>query len=776
MNKWLQRNDGLIVFATACLWILYVFNPYVFQLNQFLFSSSGDGLKNYYTYLYQVWYGQSATHFEGMNYPFGEHVVFTDGMPGLVWLIQILSSVFPGIDNYALLILHGLMLLSIPIGALFLYRIIRQWNLPRMLAGWAAIIIVSSCIQYIRIERHFGMAFLCYIPMIWYFVTQYHRTEKNKYSIYLCISTTAFAFLHLYNLAFSLVLVLAYVFVYVVFYRRNGWRNNLKHLYKLLLSIIVSSVVFQVFMKLTDSIQDRTDYPYGVFGGATEMKHFFLNAYSMFGFTFQFIFGSAKRAFGEGSVYLGLVSIAALPVLLGLVINYFIKRKKEKTTLLQTLIPEQWGFWLLIAFLILLLGMGIPVTLDWKSIIDYMSVMRQFRTVGRFSWIFYYMFQILILVFLFRTYIYLLNKNMRVAARTMAVVCIVIASLEGYAIRNYYIKDKEFRLGIYAHIMGVDPEYDIKSKLQKHNYKPEDFQAVLGLPFYHVGSEKLWVEMDENAIIENSMAVGLQTGLPIIDVMMSRTSWSQTFESVRLVNGPFAQKNFLKRFNEKPLLIIVDTVALFDPNEKFMLNAADYLFSFQQFKAYHLDLKQLKQLQQKVVDSFSHIASMRTEDEGIIFSDTTAFWHVQSFDEGNIEGIFGKAFFHDEKIRKLQVDSFHLPKMRASNYVFSIWAKVANNIHNIPTYIVEQYSGGGELLLRTDFGAKTSTYTQGDLWLLLEKPLKIHPVAEYVIVYLEDAFPRGYTYLGLDNLAIYPEGAVYFKKANGKLYLNQREQ
>lgn len=776
MSKWLQRNDGFILFATACLWVIYVFDPYIFRLNHFFFSAGGDGIKNYYTYLYQIWYGHSATHFEGMNYPFGEHVVFTDGMPGLVWVIRLLAHIFPDIKNYALLILHGSMLASIPLGALFLYRIIRQWHLPRLLSGWASIVIVSSCFQYIRIEGHFGMGYLCYIPMLWYWIIQYHSTSKVKYPIYISIFTTIFSFLHLYNLAFSLVLVLTYLLVYAIFYRHEGLGKNIKHLWKPLISVVVPTVIFKVFMKLTDTVNDRTDYPHGVFEGATEIRHFFLNPYALFGYTFQFIFGKAEKAFGEGLIYIGLVSTFALLVLLIIVILHFIQRKKSEPTLLQTLVPAKWAFWLLISFLILLLGMGIPVTLDWKSIIDYLSVMRQFRTVGRFSWIFYYLFQVFVLVFLFRTYIYLLQKNLRIAAQALAIVCITIATLESFAIRKFYSQYKEGRLQSYAQILGKEPEYDVRSMLLNRNKKPKDFQAILGLPFFHVGSEKLWVEMEGNGVMAQAMSIGLQTGIPIVDVMMSRTSWSQTFESVRLVDGPFAQKDILKRFNDKPLLVVVDTVALYDPNEQFLLEAAEYLFTLQRCKVFELDPHKLKQLQQSIIDTYTHIALSRPQDEGIIYSDTSAFWHVQSFDYGEVEGIFGKAFFRDEKIRKLLIDSIKLPEVRETNYVFSIWSKVTNNRPFIPTYIVEQYSKDGHMLLRTDYGAKTSTFTQGDLWLLLEKPLTIQPEADYLAVYIEDAVPRGYAYLGIDNLAIYPAGAVYFKKANGKLYLNQREQ
>ena len=40
----------------------------------------GDSLKNIYVYLYHSAWGKGYW-FDGMNYPYGEHIVFSDGFP-----------------------------------------------------------------------------------------------------------------------------------------------------------------------------------------------------------------------------------------------------------------------------------------------------------------------------------------------------------------------------------------------------------------------------------------------------------------------------------------------------------------------------------------------------------------------------------------------------------------------------------------------------------------------------------------------------------------------
>jgi len=59
-----------------------------------------DGAKNYYTVAYHIEHDSSYTWFNGMNYPYGEHAVYTDNQP----LVSNARSSFQALQtNY-----HGL--------------------------------------------------------------------------------------------------------------------------------------------------------------------------------------------------------------------------------------------------------------------------------------------------------------------------------------------------------------------------------------------------------------------------------------------------------------------------------------------------------------------------------------------------------------------------------------------------------------------------------------------------------------------------------------------
>ena len=60
-----------------------------------LFVDSADGLKNYFTGAYFVKHDGFGVWSEGMNYPYGEHVVYTDNQP-------IISMILKAVDMIAM--------------------------------------------------------------------------------------------------------------------------------------------------------------------------------------------------------------------------------------------------------------------------------------------------------------------------------------------------------------------------------------------------------------------------------------------------------------------------------------------------------------------------------------------------------------------------------------------------------------------------------------------------------------------------------------------------
>lgn len=88
---------ALLAFAISFLILFFFYHEVILHPNDYVFSDGGDGIKNYYTYLYHAKYDSLFFEFSGMNYPFKENVVFTDAHPLLSYLIGKL-----GLANYGI--------------------------------------------------------------------------------------------------------------------------------------------------------------------------------------------------------------------------------------------------------------------------------------------------------------------------------------------------------------------------------------------------------------------------------------------------------------------------------------------------------------------------------------------------------------------------------------------------------------------------------------------------------------------------------------------------
>ena len=104
---------SLILYFLAFCFILIFYGSVLLHPNSYLFADSGDGLKNYFTYLYHIKNDPAWVEFSGMNYPFGENFMYTDCHPALANTIRLISIAVPGIADYSIGIVNFLMIISI---------------------------------------------------------------------------------------------------------------------------------------------------------------------------------------------------------------------------------------------------------------------------------------------------------------------------------------------------------------------------------------------------------------------------------------------------------------------------------------------------------------------------------------------------------------------------------------------------------------------------------------------------------------------------------------
>ncbi len=181
-----------IAFALAIA--MLVFPSVVLHPGHTIPSIWGDGGKNTFTYLYHSLYGQ-GTWFTGMNYPYGEHITYTDGQP----LISVNLGHLGHISlPQAMSVLLWCFLASFMLSIVFINRILLHFKVHPLIALAASGLIGVMAPQVFGIGGHYALGYCCVIPMLFYWTIRYRENAHWRYPLYFFLLGITTAFLHPY--------------------------------------------------------------------------------------------------------------------------------------------------------------------------------------------------------------------------------------------------------------------------------------------------------------------------------------------------------------------------------------------------------------------------------------------------------------------------------------------------------------------------------------------------------------------------------------------------
>jgi len=709
MNR-LQRNAWLlaaIIFAVGVT--IFTLSHIVTEPWGILPDIGGDGSKNNFTYLYHSMYGHGYW-FDGMNYPYGEHITYTDGIP----LLSVFLTQFKHITSGdALTLLWWLLGFSYVLAIVYVYKILAHFKVAPFVAIIFAGLIVVCSPQLFCIKGHYALAFNCVAPMLFYWTILYHEHARMKYCLYIFITGSTMAFLHPYYLALMLVWTMSYGVGYIILIKGSLTGKLKKALPPLVFAGLVFVLVAAV-MKATDPIKDRPASPYYERGMYTQLSHIFSSSWSplwKLAISMKIVPKASKG--GEGFTYLGVVAAAVIVLSLA----YFVWRKVRKEQM--DFEAETGGFapiWLFMAFLVLALSMGIPFIWKMEWLFDYFSVLKQFRTLGRFSWIFYNVISIYAVVVLYAWYTRFIKKHRPAYGHALLTICIAIWGYEASgctAFSRQLSLEAKYNYGFI--FTTFEDQKGWVPFLNEHKADKNDFQGILLLPFFHIGTEKLWVG-DPGWLVTIGTQASLQLQLPIVDVMLSRSSWSAAEKQVRLAGGPFTNKPILKdiKSNKPFLLLDIGTNGTYY-DQQYLLAAADYLGTNQGVKVYALYPDRVAANDKKMADSINSILPQLPAGDTCIGDKGSLY--MEHFDAttttDRIGGTGAKLPVYDPSstFRTIPVK----PVLDSALYEFSCWFLLGDKDPRSPYFTLEQLDNTGKVIASCDALTKMATDNNG-MW------------------------------------------------------------
>ena len=570
---------------------------------------------------YHSKYDSTFYRMNGMNYPFGEMVYFTGCQPLIVNSIKFISAHFVDVSNHSIGIMNIITILSIMLAAIFLFLFFFDLGVPWW---YAAVVSTGICMlspQIGRLGGHFSLSYLFWLPLMIYLVLQFDKSKSYKSSVAIGIATYFAAATHFYFVALYGFLIGGYWFVFVL-QNFGSLRKWMFFVLNFTVQFILPFAIISLLISLNDSVVDRTDFPYGFYAYKAHPAGIFLPGGYFYSFVPR-VFTVLNHVPWESFAFIGTSSLVCF--LFGMAL--FFKKLFRGDSVLKVTDNHILNVMFWSSFGALLFSFGIPFIFGLEKLVDLIGPIRQLRALARFSWLFFYLMNILTFYLIYKK---IESGQTKYLWRVVFVVALFFLFYEGY-------RNMSFNSGL---LENRSPQFEDRENTSKENewvvhIKPQDFQAILPLPFFHVGSENIWIESKDN-MAEKAMYVSLKTGLPMMSAILSRTSITQSYMNYALATEPLEAFSVLGKLpNEKPLLVVFNKASELDENQKRILDLSQMIYSSEAIEFRKLPIQKLRDLHSNYHSSLqSHFLEVCIyPKDNCLVSDTTTSFIYKGFDD-----------------------------------------------------------------------------------------------------------------------------------------------
>lgn len=709
MNLSLSRGSGRIVlFLLVSLLIGIRFSDFFDLSGTKVIEPYGDGFKSYATVEYHARHDSSYSHYSGMNYPFGEHVIPADTQPFISNALKLISTYIVDVTPWTKLLIHLSMLISLALCAWFLYLILEKLDLPPWWSILSAIGISFLSPQIHRMGSHYGLGHAAVLPAIMYLLMRLDESKHWKFSAWIALVTTIFSLIHFYYFAI-ITFTVSFYFLFG-FLRKPTWKRLFRYAVHYGLQIVLPLFFFFWWMYAGDTVTDRTNHPWGFFHYRSIWEGIFTSLTQPH---FQWIdehWIKIQESDFEGKAYIGLVAGMAFLVLgIRWVTGRFKKPMVRTGGEYQPFLNKiYWS-----AIVLLLFSFGLPFAIPGLEVLlEYTGPLKQFRSVGRFNWLFFYAINLIAFAELGG---WMVKEKWRLFIGVLAIGLLLFEAWQ------FNIK-KDLRLDPIRELEAGQRYTDIPGV----NY--EEFQAILPIPYYNIGSDNIWYA-GSGSTVPRSLILGMQTGLPSTGAMLTRTSLSQTLKQVELIAEPYRLPSILADFNNnKPLLLIVSNYEYEQQIERYahLLDGVQLLHETEAYRLYRHPLAafeaRIAERERKIRYTLE-VDTLSLHPHGDFFSLLEDEYYLyQSYDSlsATKKYLGGGAYQTDFKAENVVFEAQLSKQVPEGWYTFSVWMYLNEDLYPRTWVKFEELEKNGESLQSAHFSAGNIIKAWDSGWGLLE--------------------------------------------------------
>ena len=741
-RQFLERIPLLAALTAIILFYSYFFGDALLSPNSYMHTADHDGIKNYFTFSYHTSNEGVSTEFRGMNYPYGENVIYTDSQPFVGFVVGWL----PFLKGYEVGFLNLLMYFSVLLTALILWKVFKNLSIHNWIAaaGIFAIIILSP--QFIRFKAHYALSYMWVIPFTILLLLRFVQSDRKiKYSLYLFVFVSVIFLIHPYLGLMAVIFSGISLGLFFLFRK-----IQFKQAFIALGFVGGSAFFFKLFLLLTDTHTGRTIQPSGLFDNNAFLETVFVPYISPFKGVLSTIFPILNGQPYEGWGYIGFATILGLAALLIFWIKLIIYNKRRAVEFFSH--PVSIIF--LASIFVLLFSMLIPMKWFEEETIYRLGFLNQFRSLGRFSWVFYYTAGIVVVLGLN----YLLRHSTARWKMLMWVLVIVLPifnGIEAFGLFEFFSPQIAKEKNLFR-IENVDADFRHLISVAK----AQDVDAIIPIPYYHVGSEHTF-RVGTVKSQQFSMVLSYHTGLPLVSSFLSRTSITEATSLLALLTPSYFKKKSIPGLKGKTFLIYYSKEVI-DHYDSGILSKAKLIYENEKDALYKISYDDLVNLDQSEVDNkMKEIETKKTEINGLMVSDSTSFYsnNFENQKSPHAYGGTGGLILEKSKFNFL----VNINSIKEEDMMLRFWYYKGNDgLYNAMLFVEETdtISKKSQWICLTD--AYSFPLIDND-WVLIEIPFHVKDGPyNYKAVIKGDNDAKGYFYV--DNVILSLSSTNYFTK------------
>ncbi len=548
----------LAIIAIQLVLLSIAFKETIAEKGNLIFCNDYDGLKNYYTlhtYIADT-AGKDLRQYGFMNYPYGDCVFYTDNTPLFAIGYKALVLKWPTLAAYDFQAFHLLLILNILLASVLLYFILTRWVSSTLLLIAFSVALPWVCQMFLKLTNCMNLSLSSLIVLHLLLHIKLFESSNNSRRYYMLAGMATMLLVVSFFIHGYYLFVLAFTSGYLLFFEAVVKLR----LRPLIAAIVIPALGFGLSMlslRLLDWQLDQRStniIGYGYDGWEASFLAYF-TPYPQNNIRFGVAPNDYPFSF-EAAAYVGAGFIVGAGILL---LAWLVKCVAQRRVALFFLNSHNKLplIMLLAGFFIAAMSFGTDGSF-FKSKHQYQNILnpiyyiqniipefKHIRYTTRFNFPVFFIANILLAGALQQ----FINRTSFQWVKMMlpVIVAIPLASDTRDAVTTFYTKKN----------LLYSKYFNESIKIPQLNYA--SFQAILPLPYYHVGSAD-WAHTMETGedYFNRILAVSSNVHLPLMSCKMSRTPDYQNRNLVNMLLYDSISTDILNRLNDKPILIIVD--------------------------------------------------------------------------------------------------------------------------------------------------------------------------------------------------------------------------